>query len=79
MNWGERIETGWGAMNSTRMLVAGIIFVVLVAIVVIYSVFIRQGCLQFRDAWGGEKIWGGDARFARQLGECIKSKPWYSF
>ena len=69
---------GWGALASMRnVFVAGIAFVILVAALVIYSVFIRDRCLHFRDAWGGEKVWGGE-EFAEKLGECIRSKPWYS-
>ena len=69
---------GWGALASMRnAFIAGIVGVILFAAIVIYSVFIRAGCLQYREAWGGEKVWGNES-FAQTLGECIKSKPWYS-
>ena len=67
---------GAGVATRNGRVIAGVVLLLLGAAFVIYSFSIKEWCTLNQNAW--QNTWG-DLSFNGTLGECIRSKSWFSF
>ena len=67
---------GAGVATRNARVIAGVVLLLLGAAFVIYSFTIKEWCTLNQNAW--QNTWG-DLSFNGTLGECIRSKSWFSF
>ena len=67
---------GAGVATRNGRVIAGVVLVLLAAAFVIYSFTLKSWCELNQNAW--QNTWG-DLSFNGSLGECIRSKSWFSF
>jgi hypothetical protein len=67
---------GAGVATRNGRVIAGVVLILLAAAFVIYSFTIKEWCELHNYAW--KNTWG-DLSFNGTLGECIRSKSWFSF
>jgi hypothetical protein len=67
---------GAGVATRNGRVIAGVVLILLGAAFVIYSFTLKSWCELNQNAW--QNNWG-DLSFNGTLGECIRSKSWFSF
>ena len=67
---------GAGVATRNGRVIAGVVLILLGAAFVIYSFTLKSWCELNQNAW--QNTWG-DLSFNGTLGECIRSKSWFSF
>jgi len=67
---------GAGVATRNGRVIAGVVLILLGAAFVIYSFTLKSWCELNQNAW--QNNWG-ELSFNGTLGECIRSKSWFSF